>query len=46
MDMRKRFFTERVVGPWKRLSREVVTALTLSELKEHLDDAVSHMVWF
>ncbi|KAK4810491.1 hypothetical protein QYF61_004271 [Mycteria americana] len=44
LDLRKRFFTERVVGHWDRLPREVVTARSLSEFKEHLDDALSHMV--
>ena len=44
LDIRKRFFTERVVGHWNRLPREVVTAPSLSELKEHLDDALSRMV--
>ena len=44
LDIRKRFFTGRVVGHWNRLPREVVTAPSLSEFKEHLDDALSHMV--
>ena len=44
VDIRKRFFTERVVSHWNRLPWEVVTAPSLSEFKEHLDDALSHMV--
>jgi len=44
MDVRKRFFTGRVVSHWKRLPREVVSAPSLSEFKEQLDDAFSHMV--
>jgi len=44
LDIRKRLFTERVVGHWNRLPREVVRASRLSELTEHLDDALSHMV--
>ena len=43
LDIRKRFFTERVVGHWNRLPRE---APSLSEFKEHLDEAFSHMVLF
>ena len=46
MDMRKRLFTEGVVSHWKRLPREVVVASSLSEFKEHLDDALSHLVYF
>ena len=44
LDLRKRFFAERVVGHWNRPPREVVTAPSLSEFKEHLDDTLSHMV--
>ena len=44
LDIRKRVFTERVVGPWNRLPREVVTAPSLSGFKEGLDDGLSHMV--
>ena len=44
LDIRKRFFTERVVSPWNRLPREAVMTPSLSEFKEPLDDALSHMV--
>ena len=43
LDIRKRFFTERVVTHWNRLPRDVVTAPSLSEFKR-LDCALSHMV--
>lgn len=43
LDVRKRFFTERGIGLWSRLLREVVMAPNLSEFKENLDDALSHM---
>ncbi|KAK4815532.1 hypothetical protein QYF61_003224 [Mycteria americana] len=43
MGIRKRFFTERVVSHWNRLPREVVTAPSLSEFKECLDNALGHM---
>ena len=44
LDIRKKFFTGRVVSHWNRLPGEVVTAPSLSEFKERLDDALSHMV--
>ena len=46
LDIRKRLLTERVVGHWNRLPREMVTAPSLSKFKEHLDNALSHMVQF
>ncbi|KAK4817116.1 hypothetical protein QYF61_027979 [Mycteria americana] len=45
LDIRKKFFTKRVVGQWNRLPREVVMAPRLSEFKEHLDNALSHMAY-
>ena len=44
LDIRKRFFTERVVARWNRLPSEVVTAPSLSEFKKRLDCALSQMV--
>ena len=44
LDIRKRFFTERVVAHWNRLPREVITAPSLSEFKKCLDCTLSHMV--
>jgi len=44
LHIRKRFFTERVVSHWNRLPREVIMAPSLSELREHLDDALNHIV--
>uniref|UniRef100_A0A8B9I3M3 Reverse transcriptase domain-containing protein n=1 Tax=Anser brachyrhynchus TaxID=132585 RepID=A0A8B9I3M3_9AVES len=44
LDIRKRFFTERVVAHWNRLPRDAVTAPSLSEFKKRLDCALSHMV--
>ncbi|KAJ7411403.1 hypothetical protein BTVI_49502 [Pitangus sulphuratus] len=44
LDIRKRFFTRRVVEHWNRLLREVITAPSLTEFKKHLDDTLRHMV--
>ena len=45
-DIQKMFFTEGLVGHWNRVFREVVTAPSLSESKERLDDDLSHLVYF
>jgi len=45
LDIRQRFFTERVVGPWNGLPREVVMVPSLSEAKECLQDTLTHMVY-
>ncbi|KFW80488.1 hypothetical protein N305_10223, partial [Manacus vitellinus] len=42
LDIRKRFFTWRVVGCWNRLPREVVTAPILAEFKKHLDNTLGN----
>ena len=44
LDVRKHFFTERVVKHWNRLPREVLSALSLSVLKRHLDNALNNML--
>ena len=44
LDIRRGFFTERVVAHWNTLPREVVTAPSLFEFKKRLDCALSHMV--
>ena len=44
LDMRKHFFPERVVKPWKRLPREVVDAPSLAVFKRHLDNFLNNML--
>ncbi|KFM04071.1 hypothetical protein AS27_03284, partial [Aptenodytes forsteri] len=44
LDIRKKFFTMRVVRHWHRLPREVVDAPSLEAFKARLDGALSHLV--
>jgi len=44
LDIRKKFFTMRVVKHWPRLPREAVAAPSLEVLKVRLDGALSNLV--
>ncbi|KFW10457.1 hypothetical protein N327_09563, partial [Fulmarus glacialis] len=44
LDIRKKFFTIRVVRHWDRLPREVVDAPSLEVFKARLDGALSSLV--
>jgi len=44
LDIRKKFFTMRVVKHWHRLPREVVEAPSLETFKARLDRALSNLV--
>ncbi|KGL93768.1 hypothetical protein N301_08867, partial [Charadrius vociferus] len=44
LDIRKKFFTVRVVRHWNRLPREVVDAPPLEAFKARLDGALSNLV--
>jgi len=44
LDIRKKFFTLRVVKPWHRLPREVVDAPSLETFKVRLDDALCNLI--
>ena len=46
MDIRKKFFTQRVVIHWNRLPKEVVDAPSLQALKVRLDVALGSLVWW
>jgi len=46
LDIRKKFFTMRVVRHWHRLPREAVTAPSLAVFKARLDRALSNVVWW
>ncbi|KFQ42129.1 hypothetical protein N333_00914, partial [Nestor notabilis] len=44
LDIRKKFFTVRVVRHWNRLPKEVVNAPTLEAFKARLDRALGNIV--
>ncbi len=44
LDIRKKFFTVRVVRHWNRLPREVVDAPSLEVFKARLDGTLSNLV--
>ncbi|KFV09984.1 hypothetical protein N340_12540, partial [Tauraco erythrolophus] len=44
LEIRKKFFTVRVVRHWHRLPREVVDAPSLEVFKARLDEALGNLV--
>jgi len=46
LDIRKKFFTQRVVTHWNKLLKEVVDAPSLEALKARLDVALGSLVWW
>ncbi|KFV97978.1 hypothetical protein N327_01151, partial [Fulmarus glacialis] len=44
LDIRKKFFTVRVVKHWNRLPREVVDVPSLETFKVRLDGALSNLI--
>jgi len=44
LDMRKKFFTIRVVKHWNRVPREAVAAPSVAVFKARLDGALSNLV--
>ena len=44
LDVRRKFFTERVVRRWNRMPREIVDAPSLEVFKARLDGALGSLV--
>ncbi|KFO99697.1 hypothetical protein N300_12126, partial [Calypte anna] len=44
LDIRKKFFTMRVVRYWNKLPREVVDVPSLKQFKARLDEALCNLV--
>ena len=46
LDIRRKFFTERVLMHWNRLTKDVVDASPLEVFKARLDVALGSLVWW
>ena len=46
LDIRRKFFPQRVVTHWNRLPKEVVNAPSLEAFKASLDVALGSLVWW
>ena len=46
LDIRRQFFTQRVVTHWNRLPKEVVDAPSLEAFKTRLEVALGSLVWW
>ena len=46
LNIRRKFFTQRVVMHWNRLPKEVVDAPSLEAFKTRLDVALGSLVWW
>ena len=46
LDIRRKFFTQRVVTHWNRLPRDTVDTPSLEAFKARLDVALGSLVWW